>query len=78
MTTVLIAIAIFSLAFLAMAIGWIVSGKRLRGSCGGLAGYQDEQGNPICDACTNPAAECEEFRAKICDTDSSEVKQSSN
>ena len=33
-------------------------------TCGGLAGMQDEQGRTICDACTNPADDCDEFRKR--------------
>lgn len=65
MTIFLIAIAVFAIAFAGMAIGVIVSNRRLRGSCGGLSGFRDDQGNPVCEACTNPTQDCEEFRAKI-------------
>ena len=61
----LLVIGVFALAMLGMAVGWILAGRRLRGSCGGLAGIRDEQGNPICEACTNPAEECAEYRDQL-------------
>jgi hypothetical protein len=53
---------VFLIAFTGLAVGTIVAGRRLRGSCGGLSGFRDEQGNPMCESCTNPAAECDDFR----------------
>jgi hypothetical protein len=41
-----------------MAIGVMLSGKRLRGSCGGLASLRDSEGRPMCEACNNPSPEC--------------------
>jgi hypothetical protein len=58
-STTLIATAVaFALAIAAMAIGVMLSGKRLRGSCGGLANLRDAQGRPMCEACSNPSPEC--------------------
>ena len=65
MNVFVIAAVVFVVAFAGMAIGVIISNRRLRGSCGGLSGFRDEQGNPVCDACTNPAEDCEDFRSKI-------------
>jgi hypothetical protein len=56
--TILLAAGIFGMAILAMAIGVMVTGRRLRGSCGGLANLQDEAGNTLCEACTEPSPEC--------------------
>jgi len=39
----------------AMAIGVIISNRRIKGSCGGLANMTDARGKTICDACTNPS-----------------------
>lgn len=64
-TTFLLALAVFGLATIGLAIGVIVSNRRLHGTCGGLAGMQDEHGRPICEACTNPAEECDEFRRRV-------------
>ena len=56
--TFLLAGGIFAVALTGMAIGVIVSNRRLKGSCGGLANMKDAQGNTICDGCTNPSPEC--------------------
>ena len=58
-TTWLLAAGIFLLAVLFMSVGVILSNRRITGSCGGLAGMQDETGRTLCDACTNPAPECQ-------------------
>jgi hypothetical protein len=60
-----IAIIVFAVAIAGMAVGTIIAGRRLKGSCGGLAGLHDEHGNPFCEACSNPAADCEEFRQRV-------------
>ncbi len=51
-------LAAFALAVAAMAVGVMISNRRLRGSCGGLAGLKDESGRPLCDVCSNPSEEC--------------------
>jgi hypothetical protein len=56
--TFLIAFAVFVVALIGMAIGVIVSNRRLKGSCGGLAGLRDEHGNPLCHGCSLPSADC--------------------
>lgn len=56
--TLLLAVLIFVVAMLAMAVGVIFSNRRIRGSCGGLANMRDAQGRTICDACTDPAPDC--------------------
>ncbi len=58
-TTWLLAAGVFLLAVLFMSVGVILSNRRITGSCGGLAGLQDETGRTLCDACTNPAPECQ-------------------
>lgn len=64
-TTFLIAGGVFLIAVAGMAIGVIVSNRRLRGSCGGLNGLRDSQGNPMCEACTTPPEQCDEFRKQV-------------
>ena len=51
--------AVFALALSGMAIGVILSNRRLKGSCGGLANLRDSSGRTLCDACTNPSPECQ-------------------
>lgn len=58
MTTFFIAVAVFAVALTGMAVGVILSNRRIKGSCGGLAGFKDERGNSVCDACTKPSPEC--------------------
>ena len=59
LTVVLITIVVFALAITGLSIGVIVSNRRLKGSCGGLANLRDSSGRTLCDACTNPAPECQ-------------------
>ena len=56
--TILMALIVFGVVIVGMSIGVIVRGKRLQGSCGGLAGMKDSKGRTICDACTNPSPLC--------------------
>ena len=49
---------VFGIAILAMAVGVIVSNRRLRGSCGGLAGLRDRDGKVTCDICSTPSEQC--------------------
>ncbi len=56
--TFLFAGIIFAVALTGMAIGVIISNRRLKGSCGGLANIKDSQGNTVCDGCTNPSPDC--------------------
>lgn len=67
-TTFLLTLVVFGVAVIGLALGVIFSNRRLRGSCGGLAGMQDEQGRAICEACANPAEECDEFRRRVTTT----------
>ena len=55
---IIIAMVVFSLAIAGMAIGVILSNRRLKGSCGGLANLRDSNGRTLCDACTNPSPDC--------------------
>jgi len=57
--TIGIAAAVFAVAMAGMAIGVILSNRRLKGSCGGLANMRDSQGNTICEACTHPSPDCQ-------------------
>lgn len=57
-TTFVMAAVLFGLAIIGLASGVIISNKRLKGSCGGLAGMKDEHGNTLCEGCTNPAESC--------------------
>ena len=62
--TFLAALVVFVLALVAMAVGVIISNKRLKGSCGGLAGMTDGEGKTACDLCAIPSAECRGERAE--------------
>jgi len=64
---------VFGLAVLAMAVGVIFSNRRIRGSCGGLAGLQDANGNAVCDACTDPSPTCDGTRNGAAKTNDSSI-----
>jgi len=51
-------LAAFALAVAAMAIGVMINNRRLTGSCGGLAGWKDASGRPLCEFCSNPSEDC--------------------
>lgn len=63
--TVLIAFVVFALAALAMAVGVIVSGKQIKGSCGGLAGMKDENGDSVCLSCSRRTEGCRDRSARV-------------
>ena len=44
---------VFIAAVAAMAVGVIFSGRRIKGSCGGLATWKDADGESVCDACAD-------------------------
>ena len=54
----LAALVVFALAIFGMAIGVLVSNRRIKGSCGGMAGLSDRDGKSICEICANPSREC--------------------
>ena len=67
---IVIALVVFAAAITGMAIGVIVSNRRLKGSCGGLANLRDAKGNLTCEACTHPSPDCqgeplEESKAEV-------------
>ena len=55
----LAAAIVFLIAVAGMAVGVIISNKRLKGSCGGLAGLSDGSGNTSCEICADPSPECQ-------------------
>jgi len=56
--TYMLAGVLFAAVMVGMAVGVIISNRRLKGSCGGLANMRDAQGNAICEGCTNPSPDC--------------------
>lgn len=50
---------VFGIALAGMAIGVIVSNRRIKGSCGGLATMPGHEGSP-CDLCENPSEDCQQ------------------
>jgi len=63
MDTMLITLGVFSLAFGGMAIGVIIQGKVITGSCGGIASLF---GGSACDNCA-AKDECEESGIEKCE-----------
>ena len=56
---IILAFVVFILFFLGMAIGYLVKGKPLKGSCGGVATLM---GNESCEICGGNPLKCEESR----------------
>lgn len=63
MEIVLITVTVFALAFMGMAVGVIISDRRVKGSCGGLG---DMFGKSACDIC-DLKDRCEKSGREICE-----------
>ena len=48
----------FCVVMAGMAIGVIVSNRRITGSCGGLANMKAEDGEPMCECGARPGESC--------------------
>lgn len=59
----ILSIVVFAVAMIAMAVGVIISNRRIQGSCGGLSNLKDTDGNPYCSLCSIPANECPDLLA---------------
>jgi len=58
MTTYIITFVVFLAAVTGMAVGVMLSGRRIQGSCGGLGNLRDATGKPMCESCDAPSPEC--------------------
>jgi hypothetical protein len=58
-TTILLATCIFALALLGMSVGVLFGNRRIKGSCGGVAGLDDGKGKVHCGACRSPSPSCQ-------------------
>ena len=56
----------FVVMLLAMSVGVLISNRRIKGSCGGLAALEQLNAKPgqkiACSLCSNPREECKELR----------------
>lgn len=68
MSTFLLTPLVFGIFFMCLALGVILSNKRLKGSCGGLANMTGEDGKSMCEICPNNESSCEN---KVSSNDSS-------
>ncbi len=65
-TVILFAVGVFVIAIAGMAIGVIVSNRRIKGSCGGIASLQESQGESVsCSMCSNPSDQCKELKEAV-------------
>lgn len=63
MNIIFITALVFLIAFTGMAIGVIVSNRRIKGSCGGIANLMGESGCDICEM----KDKCEKSGKEICE-----------
>jgi FAD:protein FMN transferase len=57
-TYFVISAIVFAIALAGMAIGVLLSNRRIKGTCGGLAGMQDSSGKTACEMCSDPSPTC--------------------
>jgi len=65
MPTLVVTLIGFTVFLIAMAIGVLLGGKRISGSCGGLAGKENPDGSISCSMCGTPSEGCKELREKM-------------
>jgi hypothetical protein len=58
MTEFIGTLIVFALAMLGMSIGLIVSGRRLKGRCGGMNNLRKFMGFTPCEACKDRSPDC--------------------
>lgn len=63
MNTLLVTVAVFGIAFTGMAIGAIIAGKTIKGSCGGVGALL---GTTACDLCSLKD-KCEKSGKELCE-----------
>lgn len=61
----IVTFGIFCILLFAMAIGVIAGGRRISGSCGGIATKTNEDGSTSCGLCSNPSDACKDLRDKM-------------
>ena len=61
------AVVVFLIAVAGMAVGVIVSNRRLKGSCGGLSSMMGEGTCSLCDVCDTPPADCPDAQVRPAD-----------
>ena len=65
LSTMAFAALIFVIAITAMSVGVIFAGKRIKGSCGGIAALESGQIDPVCSLCSSPRKQCQELKQAI-------------
>lgn len=63
METILLAVAVFGIAFVGMAIGVIISNRSIKGSCGGIGAIF---GSSACEICEKKNR-CQETGKELCE-----------
>ena len=58
MLVFILAFVVFIIALVAMSLGVMLSGRRIRGSCGGLAHMGGEHGKMACESCPSRGENC--------------------
>lgn len=58
-------LAAFGVMLAAMAVGVMFGRRAISGSCGGLAGRQNEDGSTSCSLCSNPSDGCKELQDQM-------------
>ena len=64
-STLAITTCVFILVVVAMSIGVIFAGKRIKGSCGGIAALESGDVNSACSMCSTPKDECSKLKKEI-------------
>lgn len=74
MTAFISSLVVFALAITGMAAGVILSNRRIKGTCGGLSGMTNSDGQTMCDACITPATDCDRDKSAAASCDSEDAR----
>ena len=64
-STIAAASIVFLIVVAAMSVGVVLGGRRIRGSCGGIAALDNPDVQSDCAVCSAPTSECRQLKKEL-------------